>query len=188
MQIPIEISARHIHLSKKDLAQLFGAGYQLKILKQLSQPGLFAAEETVALIGPNGRLEQVRAVGPCRAQTQVEISSTDCRLLGIAAPIRISGDLSGSAGLKIAGPQGAVDLREGVIVAQRHLHLNPDEAAKLEVKNNDLISMQVASQRGLIFQNIIARVAPEFRLVCHLDTDEGNAGGIASGETGKLVK
>lgn len=188
MQIPIEISARHIHLSEEDLAKLFGAGYQLKILRPLSQPGLFAAEETVTLIGPKGRLEQVRVVGPCRSQTQVEVSLTDSRLLGVAPPIRVSGDLKGSVGVKMEGLQGAVDLEEGVIISKRHLHVNPDEAAKLELKNNNLISLQVAGERGLIFQNIVVRVAPDFRLACHLDTDEGNAAGIVGREAGELVK
>ena len=174
----IEVSARHIHLSREDLDKLFGEGYELKIKKDLSQKGEFAAEETVTLVGPKNSIEKLRVVGPVREKTQVELSYSDCFWAGIDAPLRLSGDVSGSAGAKTMGPKGEVELKEGVIVAKRHLHINPKEAEELNLKNNDLVKIKVIGERGLIFQNITVRVKPNFKKSAHIDTDEANAAGL----------
>lgn len=188
MKIPLEVSARHIHLCQKDLEILFGKNYKLKKIKDLSQPGQFAAQEVVTILGPKGKIERVRVLGPLRSKTQVEISKTDGFVLGVYPPLRVSGDLAGSTGIKISGPRGEVNLKEGLIVAWRHLHCSPQEAQKLEVKHGDLISIKVEGERGLIFNNIIVRVNKNFRLACQFDTDEANAGGVRQGDFGKLIK
>ena len=177
-KIPIEISARHIHLSQNDLDKLFGADYELKIKKDLSQKGEFASEETVALIGSKNTIEKLRVVGPVREKTQVELSYSDCFFAGIDAPLRLSGDVAGSVGAKIKGPAGEVELKEGVIVAKRHLHLNPKEAEELNLKDNDLVKVKVIGDRGLIFENITVRIKPNFKKSAHIDTDEANAAGL----------
>ena len=177
-KIPIEISARHIHLCREDLDKLFGSGYELKIKKDLSQEGEFASEETVTLIGPKNTIEKLRVVGPIREKTQVELSYSDCFFVGIDVPLRLSGDVAGSAGAKIAGPVGEIELKEGVIIAKRHLHLNPKEADELNLKNNDLVKIKVIGERGLVFENIVVRVKPNFKKSAHIDTDEANAAGL----------
>ncbi|HEB01401.1 MAG TPA: phosphate propanoyltransferase [Candidatus Portnoybacteria bacterium] len=183
MKIPIEVSARHVHLSQEDLEKLFGPGAQLTKLKDLSQPGLFAAEETLTLANQELVIEKVRVVGPVRKQSQVELSVTDARRLKINPPLRVSGDLVGSERLILKGPRGTVELKEGVILAWRHLHTSPDEAQKLGLKNGDSASIKVKEDRALIFEKIVVRVDPNFRLALHIDTDEGNAAGIEqSGE------
>lgn len=173
----VEISARHIHLNQADLEKLFGAGYVLKKLKDLSQEGEFAAEETVTLVGPKRKLENLRVVGPVRPATQIEIAYTDAFSLGIDAPLRLSGNIAGSAGVKIIGPAGEVDLTEGVIVAKRHLHINQKEADELGFKNDDLVKVKFEGERGLIFDNIVVRIKPTFHISVHIDTDEANACG-----------
>ena len=180
-KIPIEISARHIHLCREDLDKLFGSGYELKIKKDLSQEGEFASEETVTLIGPKNTIEKLRVVGPIREKTQVELSYSDCFFVGIDVPLRLSGDVAGSAGAKIAGPVGEIELKEGVIIAKRHLHLNPKEADELNLKNNDLVKIKVIGERGLVFENIVVRVKPNFKKSAHIDTDEANAAGVTLG-------
>ena len=176
-KVRVEISARHIHLNQPDLEKLFGAGYEIKKLKDLSQEGEFAAEETVTLVGPKRKLENLRVVGPVRSATQVELAYTDTFSLGIDAPLRISGDLAGSAGARIIGPVGEVDLPEGVLVAKRHLHINQKEADELGLKNDDLVKVKVAGDRGLIFENVAVRIKPNFHLSIHIDTDEANSCG-----------
>lgn len=177
-KVSIEVSARHIHLCQKDLDKLFGSGYELKIKKDLSQEGEFAAEETITMVGPKNKIEKIRVVGPLREKTQVELSYSDCFFAGIDAPLRLSGDVAGSAGAKIAGPAGEVELKEGVIVAKRHLHLNPKEAKELNLKNNDLVKVKVIGERGLVFDNIVVRIKSNFRKSAHIDTDEANAAGL----------
>jgi len=177
IKVKVEISARHIHLNQADLEKLFGAGYELKKLKDLSQEGEFAAEETVALVGPKRKLENLRVVGPVRPATQIEIAYTDTFSLGLDAPLRISGDVAGSAGAKIIGPAGEMDLAEGIIVAKRHLHINQKEADELGIKNDDLVKVKVAGDRGLVFENVVVRVKPNFHTSIHIDTDEANACG-----------
>lgn len=177
VKVKVEISARHIHLSQTDLEKLFGAGYELKKIKDLSQEGEFAAEETVILVGPKRKLENLRVVGPVRQATQVELSHTDAFSLGIDAPLRLSGNVAGSAGAKIIGPAGEVDLTEGVIVARRHLHINQNEADELDLKNDDLVKVKIAGERGLVFENVVVRIKPNFHTSVHVDTDEANACG-----------
>ncbi len=188
MKIPIEVSARHIHLSKPHAEVLFGVGYEFKVLKELSQSGQFAYAETVKLVGPKGEIDNTRYLGPFRAQTQVEVSETGARKLGIDPPFRRSGDLAGSAGVKIVGPKGEVDLKEGVIIALRHIHMDPKTAEKLGLKNLDKVKVDVDGVRDLIFENVIVRVDPNFKLSMHLDTDEANAAGIdEENHWGKLI-
>lgn len=177
MKVKVEISARHIHLNQPDLEKLFGAGYELKNIKDLSQEGEFAAEETVTLVGPKRKLENLRVVGPVRSATQVELAYTDAFSLGLDAPLRISGNVAGSAGAKLIGPTGEVDLVEGIIIAKRHLHINQKEADELGLKNDDLVKVKVLGDRGLIFENVVVRIKPNFHTSVHVDTDEANASG-----------
>ncbi|MBI4778987.1 phosphate propanoyltransferase [Candidatus Falkowbacteria bacterium] len=178
MKVPIEISARHVHLSKPDLEKLFGPGFELSKYKDLSQTGQFAAEEKVKLIGPGGELDGVRILGPCRKETQVEISETEARALGLNPPVRDSGNLSDTPGIKIVGPKGNVVLKQGVILALRHIHIDPASAAKFEVKNYDRVKVDTSGDRDLMFENVLVRVDPSFKLAMHIDTDEANAAGI----------
>jgi propanediol utilization protein len=179
MKIPIEISARHAHLSKKDLEKLFGSGYELTKKKDLSQLGQFAARETVKLVGPKGEINDLRILGPCRDKTQVEISQTDAHRLGINPPVRESGDLDGSAGIKIVGPAGEIEEKEGVILALRHIHMDPETARQLGIKNGDKVKVDISGARDLLFENVIVRVKDSYRLAMHIDTDEANAAGIS---------
>lgn len=178
IKVKVEISARHVHLSQAHLDKLFGADYKLKPIKELSQEGEFAAEETVALAGPKRQLDKLRIVGPARSKTQVELAYTDAFSLGIEAPLRLSGDIEGSAGAKLVGPAGEVELKEGVIVAKRHLHINQAEADKLGLKNDDLVKVKVIGERGLVFENIVVRIKDNFKMSAHVDTDEANAAGL----------
>ena len=178
MQIPIEVSARHVHLSKADFEILFGPGFILSKHKDLSQIGQFAAQETVKLAGPLGVIDQVRVLGPCRDETQVEISETDAKKLGLEPPRRDSGDLIGSAGVKIIGPAGELNLKRGVILALRHIHMEPATAKSLGLKNGDRVKVDIGGARDLLFENVLVRVDPNFRLAMHIDTDEANAAGI----------
>jgi len=188
MKVPIEVSARHIHLSKADAEKLFGAGFILSKQKDLSQTGQFAAEERVKLVGPSGEIDKVRVLGPYRGQTQIEVSETDAKKLGLKPPVRDSGDLIGSSGVKIIGPAGEVSLPEGVIIALRHLHIDPATAKKLGVKNGDRVKVDVSGARDLLFENVLVRVDPSFRLALHIDTDEANAAGIdRSNHTGEII-
>jgi acetate kinase len=176
------ISARHVHLTQETVERLFGTGYLLNVRSPLSQPGQYAAEETVALAGPRGRLSHVRIVGPPRSEDQVELSRTDEIELGIDAPLRESGDLSNTPGIVIEGPAGRVTLKHGVICALRHIHMSPADADVLGLKNRDQVSVGVvAGNRRLIFGDIVVRVSPAYRLELHLDSDEGNAAGLHSG-------
>lgn len=187
VRFPIGISARHLHLSQEDLEKLFGPGYTLNPQKPLSQPGQFSCLETVALYGPKGSFPKIRVLGPVRRRTQVEISRSDAFLLGLDPPIRDSGALDGSPGARLTGPAGEVDLPQGVIVAQRHLHLHTDEAAQLGLADKDLISVRTEGLRAVIFENVLVRVSPDFAMDLHLDTDEANAAGVRNGDQAVLV-
>lgn len=187
-KIPVGISNRHLHLSNTDLEVLFGQGYQLKPTKDLSQPGQFACEETVALIGPKGSISKTRILGPVRSATQVEISKTDSFVLGLNPPVRDSGSVSGSPGVIIKGPVGQVELKEGVIIAQRHLHLHTDEAAAMGLQDKEIISVKFTGVRETTFGNILVRVSPNFKMDLHLDTDEANAAGLNNGDMGIVIK
>ncbi|SDF56513.1 phosphate propanoyltransferase [Sporolituus thermophilus] len=180
--IPVGISNRHIHLSVRDIQVLFGPGYELTKLKELNQPGEFAANETVILVGPKGVIKDVRVLGPVRKFTQVEISRTDAFLLGINPPVRDSGQIAGSAGITVVGPHGALVLTEGVICAARHLHMSPNDALRFGVKDGDRIWVEIEGERGTIFKNVLVRVHPNFRLELHLDIDEANAAGVKNGD------
>jgi acetate kinase len=186
--VPIAISARHVHLTPESVAALFGPGHRLTPLKPISQPGQFAAAETVTLIGPNGRIEHVRVVGPERTADQVEIARTDEFVLGVDAPVRESGDLKHTPGIRIEGPAGAITLKQGVICALRHIHMAPADAAAFGVKSGDLVDVRVASgDRQLTFGDVIVRVSDKFVLEMHVDTDEGNAAALATRGDGVLT-
>lgn len=178
MKVKIEVSARHIHLSQEHADILFGKNYEFKVFKELSQPGQFAYEEKVKIIGPKGEMDGVRVLGPVRKKTQIEVSETDARKLGVNPPVRESGDLAGSAGIKVIGAEGEVILEEGVIIAMRHIHIDPATAEELGVKNGDKVKVDVSGPRDLVFENIVVRVNPQFRFVMHIDTDEANAAEI----------
>ncbi|HNZ09378.1 MAG TPA: phosphate propanoyltransferase [Bacillota bacterium] len=182
LKVPVGISNRHLHLSEADLHKLFGEGASLTVKKDLSQKGQFACEEVVNLIGPKGSLNNVRILGPTRKQTQVEVSNTDARTLGLEAPVRDSGDLKESTPIKIVGPKGELSLTEGCIVAKRHVHMNEEDAAKYGLKDRQIVKVGVKGSRGLVFDEVLIRVHPTFVLEMHLDTDEANACGLKNGE------
>ena len=186
-EIPIEVSAHHIHLSRKDADALFGPGYALTHRLDLSQPGQFACEEVLSLIGPRGQVKGVRILGPVRNQTQVEISMTEEFKLGIKAPIRASGDLEGSPGITLEGPKGAWYIPQGVICSARHIHMSPEDALSFGLKDRDICMVRVEGERTLIFGDVLVRVNPDYRLSMHIDTDEANAANIRTGMVGHLV-
>jgi acetate kinase len=186
-KIPIAISARHVHLTTASVEALFGPGHRLTPARPISQPGQFAAVETVTLVGPAGRIEHVRIVGPERAVDQVEIARTDEFLLGVDAPVRESGDLARTPGIRIDGPAGAVTLKSGVICALRHIHMTPHHAALFGVEDGDRVDVHVQSEgRELTFGDVRARVRPDYALEMHVDTDEANAAGLVAGASGVL--
>ncbi len=184
--IPIGVSAHHVHLSQADVERLFGVGHQLTPHSPLAQPGQFACVERVRLIGPRGSIDRVRILGPARNQTQVEISRTEGYRLGIRAPIRMSGDLDGSPGLTLEGPAGQVELKNGVIYAQRHTHMTPTDARRLGLEEGDVVRVRVEGKRELIFGDVAVRVSPKFKLEFHLDTDEANAAELNTGDVAYL--
>ncbi len=189
-KIPIEISARHIHLSPQHLKELFGENYHLTPLKDLSQPGQFACKETLEVLGNKGGIPNVRIVGPLRGKTQVELSFTDARNLGLVLPLRLSGNLVGSGECTLRNPQNGkkVHLTEGAIVAMRHLHATPREAKELGLKQHEKIKVKIPGPRGLIFMNVIVRIDEKSKLAVQLDTDEANAAGVTGKEFGELIK
>lgn len=188
-KVLVETSARHLHLSQEHLEILFGKGHELTVKKMLSQPGQFAAEEKVQVIGPKGSLK-MSVLGPVRKETQVEVSLTDARSLGVQPPIRESGDLEGSAPCKLVGPEGEVELTQGVIAAKRHLHCTPEDAAEIGLKDKDIISLKIDSpERSLVFGDVVVRVSASYATAVHIDTDEANALAPAPGEVyGTILK
>jgi acetate kinase len=187
-RIPVAISARHVHLTQGTVERLFGAGYRLRPRTPLSQPGQFAAQETVTLIGPAGRLNQVRIVGPTRSENQVEISRSDRLLLGLDAPLRGSGDLGGTPGVEVCGPIGKLRLDHGVVCALRHIHMSIADADVLGLKDQDRVAVAVdSSARRLVFGDVLVRVAPNYLMELHLDTDEGNAAGVTPGMQASIL-
>lgn len=187
--ITVGVSGRHLHVSQEHLAILFGEGYELHPYKDLSQPGQFAAQETVDLVTEKGGFKKVRILGPVRKQTQVEIALTDAVKLGVNPPVRDSGDLKNSPGLTIVGPKGSVTLDEGVIAACRHIHMTPADAAQYGVKDKDIVKARVGSEdRCLIFDKVLIRVHENFQLEMHLDTDEGNAAKAKTGDIVEIIK
>lgn len=177
-EIPVGISNRHIHLSKEGKEKLFGKGYEFQKLKDLTQNGQYAAKETVTLIGKKGIIENVRVLGPERKETQVEISKGDSVKLGIQAPVRDSGDLIGTPGLVVLGPNGCIELEKGVIIAKRHIHMSEKDAEKYRVRNGDLVNIEISGERGGELKNTLIRVNKDFSLECHLDIEEANAMGV----------
>jgi acetate kinase len=187
-RIPVAISAHHVHLTQATIDLLFGKSYVLQPRSPLSQPGQFAAVDTVTLIGPLGRLEHVRVLGPPRAADQVEVSRTDQRTLGLDAPLRLSGDLDSTPGVVLEGPKGKAALAKGVVCALRHIHMSPSDAEDLNVRDHDVVEVAVESAgRHVVFGDVVIRVSPDYRLELHLDTDEGNAAGVGPGTTAHLV-
>lgn len=185
--IPVGISNRHIHLSQEDLNTLFGAGYELNKIKDLKQPGQYAAKEVVTIAGPKGSIQNVRILGPVRGATQVEISQTDSFSLGIKCPVRESGDIKGSGSVCVIGPKGSVILKENVIIAKRHIHMNENDAKTLNVQNGQLVNVITSGERRAIFTDVLVRLDKNFELECHLDTDEANACCLGREATVKIV-
>lgn len=186
--IPVGVSNRHVHLSQGDLEALFGPGYELSRMKDLSQPGQYACKETVTICGPKGAIEKVRILGPVRSRTQVEILAGDSFKLGIKSTARLSGDLDGTPGITIIGPKGSVQIKEGLMVAQRHIHMLPEDAARMGVHDGQVVSLEVDGIRGGILRNTIVRVTSQSGLECHIDTEEANALGLSSSSRVKIVQ
>jgi len=185
----LEVSARHVHLSPADLETLFGAGAELTVKKTLSQPGQFASNERVDIIGPKKELKNVSVLGPVRKATQVEISLTDARSIGISAPIRESGHISGSPGCKLVGPKGEIEIAEGVIAAKRHLHLDVKTAGEFGIGDGQIVSVKVDTpERSLVFGDVVARVGDNYAPAIHIDTDEGNAAGLTGDIEAEILK
>ena len=187
MKIMVETSARHIHVTQQDLETLFGKDYKLTPKKDLSQPGQFACVEKVEVVGPKGAMK-MSILGPTRPETQVEISLTDARKLGVTAPIRESGDLEGTPGCILRGPAGEITIEKGVIAAKRHIHFNPDEAKEAGVVDKQVVSVKVDyNGRALIFGDVVCRVSPKYALAMHVDTDESNAASLPGTVDGEIV-
>jgi len=188
LPIPVAISAHHVHLTRTTIDRLFGENYVLQRRTPLSQPGQFSAFDTVSLVGPRGRLEHVRVLGPPRVADQVEISQTDAHVLGLEAPLRLSGDLDATPGITLEGPRGRVVLTSGVVCALRHIHMSPADAASLNVRDHEVVEVAIDSGgRRVIFGDVMVRVSPDYRLEFHLDTDEGNASGVGPGTVAHLT-
>lgn len=187
-KIPIGISGRHIHLCQKDLDCLFGKGYELTPIKDLSQPGQFACKEQLILAGPKGFIEKVRIIGPVRRESQVEILRSDAFKLGVKPVVRLSGDLENTPGINIIGPNGAVKISQGVIVSQRHIHLSKSQAEERGLKNGDVVSIRLSGMRGGIMENVAVRAGDGSYLDCHLDQEEANAFGLTSKDYAQIIK
>jgi putative phosphotransacetylase len=188
-KILVEISARHVHVSEEHLAILFGEGYKLTAKKDLSQPGQFACEERVDLVGERGTLKNVTILGPTRPFSQVEVTSTEARTLGVKALIRESGLIDGTFGCTLVGPKGSIVLDKGVIVAKRHIHVTPTEAQAFGVSDKEIIMVKVDSDdRSLIFGDVVVRVSEKFAAAMHIDTDEANAAGLSGAVFGEIIR
>lgn len=187
MKVTIEGSGRHLHITKEHLEILFGAGYELENKKDLSQPGQFASTARVDVEGPKGTLKNVSILGPCRPVTQIELSFTDARSIGVSAPVRESGDIAGSAGATLHGPAGSVTISEGVIIAKRHIHFTPEDAAACGVSDKQIIKVKVGGERALIFDEVVARVSPDFATFMHVDYDEINAASLFGAVEGEII-
>ena len=187
MKLPIALSNKHVHLSQADIDVLFGAGHKLVEFKPLSQPGQYACEEKIDLVGPKGTIKGVRVLGPARPNTQVEISLSDGFALGVKAPIRESGDVEGTPGVKLVGPAGEVELTEGVIVASRHIHMSLEDAAKFGVEDKQIVKVRTFGPRSVVFENVLVRANANFALEMHVDVEEGNAAAVRNGEMVELI-
>ena len=188
-KVLLETSARHIHLSQEHVDILFGAGHQLTHKKDLSQPGQFACEERVTVVGPKKEIKNVSILGPVRKESQVELSATDARSIGLNAPVRESGVLEGSAPCKLVGPAGEVELEYGVIVAKRHIHITPEDAQAFGVSDKEIVKVKADSEgRSLIFDDVVVRVSASYATAMHIDTDEANAAAASGVVYGEIVK
>jgi len=181
-KVSVGISNRHIHLSQEHIEALFGTGHALTKMKDLSQPGQFACEETVTLIGPKGSLPGVRVLGPARKASQVELTGTDTFKIGVKPPVRDSGKLEETPGIDVEGPKGRVHMEQGVIIAARHIHMTPEDATKYSLKDGDHVRVVVPGPRGGVLEQVLVRVNPDYALDFHIDTDEGNAFGLVNGQ------
>jgi len=184
----VGLSNKHLHLKSEDIETLFGKGHALTPTKDLKQPGQFACEEKVDIVGPKGTLKGIRVLGPARAETQIELAMTDARAIGVTAPVRESGKLDGTPGVKLVGPAGEVALDHGAIVALRHIHLSPEQAVEAGVKDKEIVSIKFEGERGVIFNNVLVRSGAGHESEIHLDTDEGNAAGLSNGVLGEIIK
>ncbi|GAA0086521.1 phosphate propanoyltransferase [Clostridium sp. CTA-7] len=187
-EIPVGVSNRHVHLSQGDLNILFGEDYHLAKMKDLSQPGQYACKETLTICGPKGAIEKIRILGPTRSKTQVEVLAGDCFKLGVAKHPRLSGDLCKTPGVTLIGPKGSVQLEEGVIVAQRHIHMTPEDAKSFGVSDGQVVSIKFDDLRGGIYSNVAIRANDASKLECHIDTEEANAMNISSSSKIKIIK
>ena len=189
MKVLVETSARHLHLSQEHLEILFGKGHELTVKKMLSQPGQFACEEKVEVIGSKGSLK-MSVLGPVRKDTQVELSLTDARSIGVKAPVRESGDIAGSAGCKLVGPKGEIEITEGVIVAKRHIHATTADAERMGLEDKQIVKVEIPTTdgRSLIFGDVVVRVSDSYALAMHIDTDESNAAAMAPNSIGTVIK
>ena len=187
MKVQVGISNKHVHLSQKDLETLFGPGAELTVKKELVQPGQFASEQLVDIVGPKKTLTGIRVLGPVREESQIELALTDARTIGVKAPVKESGKLEGTPGIKVVGPCGEIELEHGVIAALRHVHLSPEEAAQAGVKDKDMISIRLEGPRAVTFDEVLVRVKDNFVAECHLDTDEANAAGIGPDAVCELI-
>lgn len=187
-EIPVGISNRHVHLSQKDLESLFGKGYELTKLKDLSQPGQYACKEVVTICGPKGAIEKVRILGPVRSNTQIEVLAGDCVKLGVASHVKLSGDLNGTPGITVVGPKGSVQIEEGLMAAQRHIHMSLEDARNLGVHDGEIVSIKVEGLRGGVYSNVAIRANNSSQLECHLDIEEANAMSINSKSKVTIVK
>lgn len=187
-KVLVETSARHVHLSEEHIKVLFGEGATLTHKKDLSQPGQFACEERVKLVGPKKEIANVIILGPVRPATQIELSYTDARTLGVDAPLRESGNVAGTPGLKLVGPAGEVDVAEGAIIAKRHIHMTPADAETYGVENGQIVSVKIESERSAILGDVVVRVNPNFSLAMHIDTDEANAACAFGKCYGEIIK
>ena len=188
-EVLVEISARHVHLSQADLETLFGKGYELTVKKELSQPGQFASNERVRVIGTKGEFPAVSILGPVRKATQVELSLTDARSIGVSAPVRESGDIAGSGACRLVGPAGEIEISEGVIAAKRHIHATVADAERMGLKNGQIVEVEIptANERSLTFGDVVVRVSDSYALAMHIDTDEANAAGMAPNSIGIII-
>lgn len=185
--LPIALSNRHIHISQKDLDTLFGEGYELTKMKDLSQPGQYACEEKVDVVGPKKTIKGVRILGPVRPATQLEVSITDAFTLGVSPIIRNSGDVTDTPGAKIVGPKGEIEIDKGIIVAARHIHMHTSDGEDFGVKDGQIVSIKTPGPRGLVFDNVLVRVHPSYALEMHVDIEEGNAAGIRNGDLVDII-
>lgn len=186
-EVLVEISARHVHVTDEALETLFGKGHKLTPKKNLSQPGQFACEEKVTVVGPKSQLK-ASILGPTRPENQVELSLTDARAIGVTAPIRESGDVKGSGVCKLVGPAGEIELTEGVIAAKRHIHMTPEDAEKFGIKDKQIVSVKIPTEgRALVFDDVVARVSDKYKLAMHIDTDEANAAAVPGSCIGEIL-